>query len=150
MEMGMFHPRWRRLRTERADHGVCQAPFPPTFATSANFILTHNARWAHEICADDNEERAITVGTMNEIAYVCQAWLPLIVWQQVDEPQYQKGYITVSCLSVLLIISAFVVRHLDNTEKARKYGLYLFYSFPPSFPHKPQCGFLVNLAETSD
>ncbi|KKA22969.1 hypothetical protein T310_3021 [Rasamsonia emersonii CBS 393.64] len=79
--------------------------------------------WSHEICADDNEERAITVGSMNEIAYVFQAWLPLIVWQQIDAPQYRKGYITVTCLSVLLIITAFVVRYLDNREKAQKYRL---------------------------
>ncbi|KAL1968135.1 hypothetical protein VTN77DRAFT_2266 [Rasamsonia byssochlamydoides] len=76
--------------------------------------------WAHEICADDNEERAITVGSMNEIAYVFQAWLPLLVWQQIDEPQYQKGYITVTCISVVLIITTFVVRYLDNREIAQK------------------------------
>jgi len=46
--------------------------------------------WAHEICADDNEERAIVTATMNEMAYVCQAWLPLIVWQTTSAPEYQK------------------------------------------------------------
>ncbi|EOO00250.1 putative pantothenate transporter protein [Phaeoacremonium minimum UCRPA7] len=44
--------------------------------------------WAHEICTADNEERAIVTATMNEMAYVLQAWLPLIVWQQVDAPRY--------------------------------------------------------------
>lgn len=47
--------------------------------------------WAHELCSEDNEERAIVVATMNEMAYVLQAWLPLIVWQQVDAPEYRKG-----------------------------------------------------------
>ncbi|KAI1767706.1 MFS general substrate transporter [Hypoxylon sp. FL1150] len=50
--------------------------------------------WAHEICSDDNEERALVVATMNEMAYVVQSWLPLIIWQQVDGPQYHKGFIT--------------------------------------------------------
>ena len=31
--------------------------------------------WAHEICSDDNEERALVTATMNEMAYVCQAWV---------------------------------------------------------------------------
>lgn len=55
---------------------------------------------------------------MNEMAYVLQAWLPLIVWQQVDAPEYQKGYITVSCLSLLLIITTFVVRAYDHRDRS--------------------------------
>jgi len=76
--------------------------------------------WAHEICADDNEERAIVVASMNDMAYVLQAWLPLIVWQQVDAPQYRKGFITVTCLAVLLIIVTFVTRFLAKRERLRK------------------------------
>ncbi|KAK2778779.1 hypothetical protein FQN53_001636 [Emmonsiellopsis sp. PD_33] len=43
--------------------------------------------WAHEVCSSNNEERAIVIGSMNEMAYVFQTWLPLIVWQQVDAPR---------------------------------------------------------------
>ena len=78
--------------------------------------------WAHEICAADREERAIVVGTMNEMAYVLQAWLPLIVWQQVDAPMYRKGFITATVLSALMIGTAFVTRALhkrQNTRQAR-------------------------------
>lgn len=57
---------------------------------------------------------------MNELAYVIQAWLPLIVWQQVDAPEYRKGFITVTCLSVTLIITTVVIRHLDLKEKSQK------------------------------
>ena len=56
------------------------------------------SRWAHKTCADGNEERAIVIASMNEMAYVLQAWLQLIIWQQVDA-QYQTGFITVSVLS---------------------------------------------------
>ena len=76
-------------------------------------------RWAHEICADDNEERAIVIASMNEMAYVLQAWLPLIVWQQIDAPQYQKGFITVSVLSILLMITAFVLKLLHRRQNSR-------------------------------
>ncbi|KAK4569375.1 hypothetical protein LTR86_003138 [Recurvomyces mirabilis] len=73
--------------------------------------------WAHEVCTKDNEERALVIATMNEMAYVVQAWLPLIVWQQVDAPRYHKGYITVTCLSLVMILTALLVRQLHNRER---------------------------------
>lgn len=57
---------------------------------------------------------------MNEMAYVLQAWLPLIVWQQVDAPEYRKGYITVTFLSAALIVTAFTIRILYARERAKK------------------------------
>jgi hypothetical protein len=57
---------------------------------------------------------------MNEIAYIVQIWLPLIVWQQVNAPQYFKGYVTVSAMSLLLIVMCFVVRALYNRETSVK------------------------------
>ncbi|KAH8704223.1 major facilitator superfamily domain-containing protein [Talaromyces proteolyticus] len=72
--------------------------------------------WANEVCEDDSEERAITIAAMNEVAYILQIWLPLIVWQQVEAPRYFKGYVTVSFMSVLLIIMCFIVRRLHNRE----------------------------------
>ncbi|CAJ2507337.1 Uu.00g085230.m01.CDS01 [Anthostomella pinea] len=76
--------------------------------------------WAHEICNDDNEERAIVTATMNEIAYVFQAWLPLLIWQQVDSPQYQKGFITMVVVAAAMIITAFTIRFLHHRERAVK------------------------------
>ncbi|BCS23791.1 uncharacterized protein APUU_40235A [Aspergillus puulaauensis] len=76
--------------------------------------------WAHEICSDDNEERALVVGSMNELAYVFQAWLPQVVWQQIDAPQYRKGYITGTIMSTLLIITTFTVRWLQHWEDGKK------------------------------
>ena len=76
--------------------------------------------WAHEICGEDNEERAIVIASMNEMAYVLQAWLPLIVWQQVDAPRYHKGFVTVSFLSAGMIITALVTRQLWHRELAKK------------------------------
>ncbi|KAI2641525.1 MFS general substrate transporter [Hypomontagnella submonticulosa] len=76
--------------------------------------------WAHEICSDDNEERALVVATMNEMAYVVQAWLPLIIWQQVDGPRYQKGFITMVFIAAGLIVTSLVIRVLHHKERARK------------------------------
>jgi hypothetical protein len=76
--------------------------------------------WAHEICTHDNEERAIVVAAMNEMAYVIQAWLPLLVWKQVEAPQYRKGFITVTCISALLIVTAFTTRLLHTRELSQR------------------------------
>ncbi|KAH2367055.1 hypothetical protein KXW39_005906 [Aspergillus fumigatus] len=76
--------------------------------------------WAHEICAEDNEERALVVGSMNEMAYVFQAWLPQIVWRQVEAPEYRKGFITVTVLSGILILATFVTVGLEKRERAQK------------------------------
>ncbi|KAL2871159.1 major facilitator superfamily domain-containing protein [Aspergillus lucknowensis] len=78
--------------------------------------------WAHEICSDDNEERALVVGSMNEMAYVFQAWLPQVVWQQVDAPQYRKGFITATVMSVVLIGSTFAIRGLQHAEEEKRKG----------------------------
>jgi len=75
--------------------------------------------WAHEICTHNNEERAFVIGSMNEMAYVLQAWLPLIVWQQVDSPHYQKGFITVTFLAILMIATGLVTKYLHKRELAR-------------------------------
>ncbi|KAL6892035.1 major facilitator superfamily domain-containing protein [Trichoderma evansii] len=76
--------------------------------------------WAHEICTDDNEERALVTGTMNEMAYVIQAWLPLLIWQQVEAPEYPKGYPTSIGIAVGLIIMAFWIKYAHRREKLGK------------------------------
>jgi ACS family pantothenate transporter-like MFS transporter len=57
---------------------------------------------------------------MNEMAYVIQAWLPLIVWQQVNAPQYRKGFVTITFLSFALIVTALVTRLLHGRELSKK------------------------------
>ena len=79
--------------------------------------------WAHEICKDDVEERALVTGSMNEMAYVLQAWLPLIVWQTVDAPKYRTGTITMIGLNVGLIATALTVRYLHKRELRQKQGV---------------------------
>ncbi|KAI0143720.1 MFS general substrate transporter [Xylariaceae sp. FL1272] len=76
--------------------------------------------WAHEICSDNNEERALVTAAMNQFAYVVQAWLPLIIWQTVDAPRYHKGFITTVFISAGLIVTALTIRVLHHGEVARK------------------------------
>ena len=76
--------------------------------------------WAHEICKDDVVERALVTGSMNEMAYVVQAWLPLLVWKQVEAPKYRKGTTTMVGLNVALILTAFTIRYLHKKELREK------------------------------
>lgn len=76
--------------------------------------------WAHEICSDDNEERALVTGAMNQIAYVFQAWLPLVIWQQVEAPRYPKGYPVMVVIAVAMIGNAFVIRYLHKEEQRKR------------------------------
>lgn len=117
MEMGLLHSlRWW-IRTQRSLHGVSDLVLWAYYAVSNHFSC-HS--WAHEICSGDNEERALVIGSMNEMAYVFQAWLPLIIWLQVDAPQYRKGFIGTTILSVILIITTWVIRSLQHREDAEK------------------------------
>jgi MFS transporter, ACS family, pantothenate transporter len=59
-------------------------------------------------------------GSMNEMAYVFQAWLPLLIWKQVEGPQYRKGFITATFIAVALISTAFLIRHLHRRELRAK------------------------------
>lgn len=81
--------------------------------------------WAHEICSDDTEKRALVTGSMNTMAYVFQAWLPLLIWQQVEAPVYPKGYSTTLGLAVVLIGTAMAIRLLHKRELRVKGGLSL-------------------------
>jgi ACS family pantothenate transporter-like MFS transporter len=56
---------------------------------------------------------------MNEMAYVIQAWLPLLVWQQVEAPNYRKGFITVTFISFAMIVTAIVIRTLHARELSK-------------------------------
>ncbi|KAH8174155.1 major facilitator superfamily protein [Sarocladium implicatum] len=76
--------------------------------------------WAHEICAASNEERALVTGTMNEMAYVIQAWLPLVIWQQVEAPEYPKGYPTMIVIAVGMIVTSLTIKYLHRREVALK------------------------------
>ncbi|KAI5458315.1 major facilitator superfamily domain-containing protein [Mariannaea sp. PMI_226] len=76
--------------------------------------------WAHEICSDDNEERALVTATMNEAAYMVQAWLPLVIWKQVEAPRYPKGYPTMVVIAIALIGNAILIRYWHRKEKRQR------------------------------
>lgn len=75
--------------------------------------------WAHEVCSASSEERAIVMGTMNEMAYVFQAWLPLLVWQQIEAPKYRKGFITATVLVAAMGVQALIIKWLVERDERK-------------------------------
>ena len=72
--------------------------------------------WAHGICAEYNDECAVVTATMNEMAYLLEARLLLVMWQQVQAPQYHR----VSLLSGPVIVNALVAEFLHDRELEHK------------------------------
>jgi len=60
------------------------------------------------------------IGSMNEMAYVFQIWLPLVVWQQVSAPMYRAGFITVLFLTIGMLVMTGLVYYFRRREFARK------------------------------
>jgi MFS transporter, ACS family, pantothenate transporter len=57
---------------------------------------------------------------MNEMAYVIQAWLPLIIWQQTEAPRYPKGFPTMIGLAIGLLATTAVIKWLHERQKDEK------------------------------
>lgn len=59
LEVGMLHSVRSWIRPLGPDHGVSK--------DITSLDIADVGRWGNEICTDDNEERAIVVGSMNEV-----------------------------------------------------------------------------------
>ncbi len=46
--------------------------------------------WANEVCAGDNEERALVISSMNGMQYAVDAWLPIVIFPQTMAPTFSK------------------------------------------------------------
>ena len=72
--------------------------------------------WANEICAADNEERALVVVLMNDLAYVLQAIVPNFAWKTVDYPKSTAGLSYSVAISALVVPLTFVIRALHGRD----------------------------------
>ncbi|GAA6041481.1 hypothetical protein JCM8097_001897 [Rhodosporidiobolus ruineniae] len=75
--------------------------------------------WASEICSTDNEERALVISAMNNMAYVVQAVVPNFTWKTTDYPKCTIGLSYSAGLSIALFFQVFLVRHLHERDKRR-------------------------------
>lgn len=87
------------------------------FSRTGICLLTanHSYTWANEVCADDNEQRALVIGSMNGFQYAVAAWLPILTFPQLESPTFRKGFPTsfglvIAAILCVLVIQLFVVR----------------------------------------
>ncbi|KAH8657930.1 pantothenate transporter liz1 [Xylariales sp. PMI_506] len=76
--------------------------------------------WANEICADDNEERAMVISSMNGFQYAVAAWLPILIFPQVEAPSFRKGFPATFGFVIAAIICACVIQLFVLRENKRK------------------------------
>ncbi|KAF8206968.1 major facilitator superfamily domain-containing protein [Mycena galopus ATCC 62051] len=78
--------------------------------------------WANEVCKSDNEERALVVSSMNGLQYAVAAWLPIVIFPQVEAPTFRRGFpgtfgLVIAALVVIVIIKIFADRD-ERRERA--------------------------------
>ncbi|OJJ05579.1 hypothetical protein ASPVEDRAFT_153770 [Aspergillus versicolor CBS 583.65] len=83
--------------------------------------------WANEVCAGNNEERAVVVSSMNGFQYAVAAWLPIVIFPQTMAPDFRYGFPTTFGLVIAAIlgvigIQLFVLRDERRAKKGARSG----------------------------
>ncbi|KAJ6060700.1 hypothetical protein N7444_002554 [Penicillium canescens] len=78
--------------------------------------------WANEVCADNNEERAVVVSSMNGFQYAVAAWLPIVIFPQTMAPTFRYGFpatfgLVIAAIFGVIVIQLFVLRDSKKTKK---------------------------------
>ncbi|PFH52537.1 hypothetical protein AMATHDRAFT_139535 [Amanita thiersii Skay4041] len=72
--------------------------------------------WANQICADDAQERAIVLASMNMWNNVVNAWWSIVFYPATDAPKFRKGMIAMICICVVTLGITWVVWFLERRE----------------------------------
>ncbi|KAK1236696.1 hypothetical protein PQX77_000052 [Marasmius sp. AFHP31] len=78
--------------------------------------------WANEICADDDQERAIVLASMNMWNNVVNAWWPLLFYRASDAPRFAKGMIALICVSVATLAITWGVWWMERKEIRKRHA----------------------------
>ncbi|KAH8113343.1 MFS general substrate transporter [Phellopilus nigrolimitatus] len=76
--------------------------------------------WANQICADDDQERAIVLASMNMWNNVINAWWPLVLYPASDAPRFHKGMIAMICTCVATLGVTALVWYFERRERRMK------------------------------
>ncbi|KAH8106083.1 MFS general substrate transporter [Cristinia sonorae] len=72
--------------------------------------------WANQICADDAQERAIVLASMNMWNNVINAWWPLVFYRATDAPKFTKGMWAMIGVSIATLGVTWLVWYLERRE----------------------------------
>ncbi|KAH9885787.1 MFS general substrate transporter [Cubamyces lactineus] len=75
--------------------------------------------WANELSGHDNEKRSFIVASCNMFAYVVQAWLPIVIFPQVEQPRVFKGNVATACINFSMMVFAMATYLLSRRDERR-------------------------------
>ncbi|KAI5832240.1 MFS general substrate transporter [Schizophyllum commune Tattone D] len=75
--------------------------------------------WANELTGGDSEKRSFVVANCNTFAYVFQAWLPILLIPQVEQPRVLKGNIGTACINFGMMSFAMLTLYLSRRDEKR-------------------------------
>ncbi|KAI0787375.1 MFS general substrate transporter [Fomes fomentarius] len=75
--------------------------------------------WTNELNGHDNEKRSFIVASCNMWAYVMQAWLPIVIFPQVEQPRVLKGNIATACINFGMMSFAMATLFLSRRDQRR-------------------------------
>jgi len=75
--------------------------------------------WANELTGYDNEKRSFVVASCNMWAYVIQAWLPIVIFPQKEQPRVLKGNIVTACINFSMMFFALLTYFLQRRDEWR-------------------------------
>ncbi|KAL1595657.1 hypothetical protein SLS60_009346 [Paraconiothyrium brasiliense] len=76
--------------------------------------------WANEVCADNNEERAIVISSMNGFQYAVAAWLPIVIFPQTMAPTFRYGFPATWGLVIAALLAIIGIQVLHTREQRKK------------------------------
>ncbi|KAH9913574.1 major facilitator superfamily domain-containing protein [Epithele typhae] len=75
--------------------------------------------WTNELCSSDSEKRSFVIGNSNMWAYVVQAWLPILIFPQVEQPRVLKGNITTAAINFGMMLFAMLTLYLSRRDQRK-------------------------------
>ncbi|KAG2058824.1 MFS general substrate transporter [Suillus hirtellus] len=73
--------------------------------------------WANQICANDYQERAIVLASMNMWNNAVNAWWPLLFYPATDAPRFKRGMIAMICTCAATLGVTWLVWYLERREQ---------------------------------
>ncbi|TCD64346.1 hypothetical protein EIP91_004215 [Steccherinum ochraceum] len=75
--------------------------------------------WTNELTGYDNEKRSFVVACCNTFAYVIQAWLPIVLFPQIEQPRVFRGNVANAVIDLALVGVAFTGMFLQRRDQRR-------------------------------
>lgn len=75
--------------------------------------------WVNRLLFQDDMKRNFVVVITNTLAYVTNAWVPILVWNSEDAPVYFIGFTYTACLSALGLICTIIAFFFTTRDAKR-------------------------------